>query len=288
MSGSKKNTKECVADLRGLVDKDSVEISLRRQCELLGLNRSNLYYRSVANTETRELLLRKVDEIYTRHPFYGSRRIREELRKEGLEVNRKRIQKLMADLGLEAIYPGPNLSKARHEHKKYPYLLRGMSIVRPNQVWSSDVTYIRMKQGFLYLVAVIDWFSRCVLSWDLSNSLEAEFCVGALENALSTHGKPDIFNTDQGVQFTSDAHTGVLLRSGIAISMDGRGRALDNIFIERLWRSLKYEEVYLKDYQDGHEARQEIGKYFEFYNDDRPHQSLKYQTPRCVYHGNFA
>ena len=210
------------------------------------------------------------------------------LRRDGYEVNRKRIQRLMMELGLEAIYPGPNLSKARHEHKKYPYLLRGRPIVRPNHVWSSDVTYIRMRQGFLYLVAVIDWFSRYVLSWRLSNSLDADFCVAALEDALARYGKPEIFNTDQGVQFTSECHTGALLQAGISISMDGRGRALDNVFIERLWRSLKYEEVYLKDYRDGHEARSGIENYLEFYNKDRPHQSLNYQTPETVYRGIFV
>lgn len=264
------------------------EISIRRQCQLLGLNRSNLYYESVGETEYQGVLLRRVDEIYTRYPFYGSRRIREVLRMEGYQVNRKRIQGLMADLGLEAIYPGPNLSKARHEHKKYPYLLRGLSIVRPNQVWSADVTYIRMRKGFLYLVAVIDWFSRYVLSWDLSNSLDAEFCVNALREALARHGNPEIFNSDQGVQFTSEAHTGVLLREGIAISMDGRGRALDNVFIERLWRSVKYEEVYLKDYADGREARLGLENYFGFYNTERPHQGLNYVTPASMYLGMCA
>jgi putative transposase len=275
-------------DLRGLVDRGLDGISIRRQCELLGLNRSNLYYESAAQTERQRTLLHRVDEIYTRCPFYGSRRIREELRKEGYEVNRKLVQSLMKDLGLVAIYPGPNLSKARHEHKKYPYLLRGVVIERPNQVWSADVTYIRMRQGFLYLVAVIDWFSRYVLSWNLSNCLDADFCVAALEDALSRYGNPDIFNSDQGVQFTSEAHVGVLLREGIAISMDGRGRALDNIFIERLWRSLKYEEVYLKDYVDGREARTELGNYLGFYNNERPHQSLNYVPPAAVYFGGCA
>jgi len=275
-------------DLRRLVDREMSEISIRRQCQLLGLNRSNLYYESVGETEYQGVLLRRVDEIYTRYPFYGSRRIREVLRMEGYQVNRKRIQGLMADLGLEAIYPGPNLSKARHEHKKYPYLLRGLSIVRPNQVWSADVTYIRMRKGFLYLVAVIDWFSRYVLSWDLSNSLDAEFCVNALREALARHGNPEIFNSDQGVQFTSEAHTGVLLREGIAISMDGRGRALDNVFIERLWRSVKYEEVYLKDYADGREARLGLENYFGFYNTERPHQGLNYVTPASMYLGMCA
>jgi len=275
--------RELGVDLRELVDRELGEISIRRQCELLGLNRSTLYYESVADTERQEILLRRVDEIYTRYPFYGSRRIREELRKEGYEINRKRVQRLMGELGLEAIYPGPNLSKARHEHKKYPYLLRGVAIERPNQVWSSDVTYIRMRHGFLYLVAVIDWFSRYVLSWKLSNCLDAEFCVEALEDALTRYDKPEIFNSDQGVQFTCEAHTAVLRREGIAISMDGRGRALDNVFIERLWRSVKYEEVYLKDYADGREARVGLGHYFGFYNTERLHQGLNYMTPASVY-----
>lgn len=226
--------------------------------------------------------MRLIDEEYTRHPFYGSRRMVAFLGQQGFDVNRKRVQRLMDLLGLEAVYPKPRLSKGHPEHQKYPYLLKGVSINRPDQVWSTDITYIRMDRGFLYLVAVIDWFSRYVLSWQLSNTLDVGFCLDALDRALNG-GKPEIFNSDQGCQFTSLDFTDRLKARDIRISMDGKGRALDNIFIERFWRTIKYEEVYLKDYQTVKEARDGISNYFAFYNAERLHQALGYRTPQEVY-----
>lgn len=228
--------------------------------------------------------MKYIDKIFTEYPFYGSRRIRKALRRQGWLVGRERVQSLMRKMGLRAIYPKANLSKKHPNHKIYPYLLADVDITRPNQVWSADITYIRLRQGFLYLVAIIDWFSRYVLSWRLSNSLEAYFCIEALEEALGK-GCPDIFNTDQGSQFTSDDFTGILLSKGIAISMDGRGRVFDNIFTERLWRSVKYEEVYIKGYQVYGDARKGLGNYFPFYNNYRYHQSLGYKTPYEVHYG---
>jgi len=227
-------------------------------------------------------IMHKIDEIYTRCPFYGSRRICMELKKESIEIGRRKVQTLMGKMGIEAIYPKPNLSKAAHNHKVYPYLLTGAKIVRPNQVWSTDITYIRMSRGWLYLVAVIDWFSRYVLSWELSNSLDNSFCLKALSTAIEL-GKPDIFNTDQGSQFTSEAFTTEVLSNDIKLSMDGRGRAFDNIFIERFWRTLKYEEVYLKEYRAVKDAYEGIYNYLNFYNDKRLHQSLGYRTPKEIY-----
>lgn len=229
------------------------------------------------------LLCRLIDEEYTRHPFYGSRRMVIFLRKQGYVVNRKRVQRLMRRLGLAGMAPGPATSSKQPEHKIYPYLLRGVAVTRPNQVWSTDVTYIRLERGFAYLVAIIDWYSRKVLSWRISNSMDASFCVDCLEDALREHGKPEIFNSDQGSQFTSHAFTGVLKREGVSISMDGRGRALDNIFVERLWRSVKHEDVYLKGYATMGELTIGLTQYFAFYNAERPHQSLGYQTPCEVY-----
>lgn len=226
--------------------------------------------------------MRLIDEEYTRHPFYGSRRMMAFLERQGYEVNRKRVQRLMALLGLEAIYPKPRISQGHPEHHKYPYLLKGVSIDRPDHVWSTDITYIRMDRGFVYLVAVIDWFSRYVLSWQLSNSLDVGFCLEALDGALRI-GQPAIFNSDQGCQFTSMDFTDRLKAQGILISMDGKGRALDNIFVERLWRTVKYEEVYLKDYRTVQEARDGLSDYFAFYNTERPHQALDYRTPKEVY-----
>lgn len=228
-------------------------------------------------------LMRLIDEKYTEAPFYGSRKMLVWLRESGHQVNRKRVQRLMRKMGLEAIYPKPKLSKRHPQHKVYPYLLRGVRIERRNQVWSSDITYIRVVGGFLYLAAVIDWYSRYVLSWELSNTLEADFCVVALERALQNYGAPEIFNSDQGSQFTSSDFTGTLLGRNIKISMDGRGRALDNIFVERLWRSVKYEEVYINDYSTGLDAFNGLGRYFGFYNERRHHQALDYLTPRAVY-----
>jgi putative transposase len=266
------------------VDRDHPEISVRRQCELLGVNRSGLYYESVGESEQNLLLMRLLDEQYTRTPFYGSRKMVEWLANQGHGVNRKRVVRLMELLGLEAVYPKPKLSRPEERHRIYPYLLRGITVERVNQVWSTDITYIRMAQGFAYLVAVMDWFSRFVLSWSLSLTLEVDFCVAALKQALR-RGRPEIFNSDQGPQFTSEKFTGELAARQIAISMDGRGRCLDNIFVERLWRSLKYEEVYLKDYISVTEADASIGRYFQFYNRERLHQSLAYRTPAAIYGG---
>ena len=257
---------------------------MRRQCELLGVNRAGLYYQPLGESEENLQLIRLLDEQYTRTPFYGSRKMTEWLWTKGFEVNRKRISRLMEVIGIAAVYPKPRLSKPGEGHKIYPYLLRGVEVSRVNQVWSTDITYIRMAQGFVYLVAIMDWFSRYVLSWSLSLTMELDFCVEALQRALR-RGPPDIFNSDQGSQFTSERFSGELEARKIAISMDGRGRCMDNIFIERLWRSLKYEEVYLKDYASVTEARQGIGRYFRFYNHERLHQSLGYRTPAALYTG---
>ena len=229
------------------------------------------------------LLLRLLDEEYTRHPFYGTRRMTQYLRHCGHRVNRKRVQRLMRTLGLAGMAPGPNTSKPHPQHTLYPYLLRGVDVVRPNQVWSTDITYVRLPRGFVYLVAIIDWYSRKVLAWRLSNTMEAGFCVDCLEDALRRYGKPEIFNSDQGAQFTSDAFTGVLIQNGITISMDGRGRALDNIFVERLWRTVKYEEVYLQQHASLQALWLGLTRYFAFYNEERFHQALGYQTPNAVY-----
>lgn len=259
------------------------KISVRRQCALLGLNRSGLYYAPKELREGDLEVMRRIDVQYTRRPFYGSRRMVVELRRQGLVVNRKRVQRLMREMGLEAVYPKPRLSASNRQHKVYPYLLRGVVITHPDQVWSTDITYIRLHSGFLYLVVILDWFSRYVLSWRLSNTLDSGFCLEALEEALGGRRRPEFFNSDQGVQFTSLEFSGRLERAEIQVSMDGRGRVFDNIFIERFWRSLKYEEVYPKDYQDGTEARRGLGEYFTFYNRERPHQALIYHTPKAVY-----
>jgi len=264
------------------VDWGHADISLRRQCELLGVNRSGLYYEPLGESEENLTLMRLLDEQYTRTPFYGSRKMVEWLDTQGFEVNRKRVTRLMALLGIEAIYPKPKLSQPGDSHKIYPYLLRGVGVDRVNQVWSTDITYIRMARGFVYLVAVMDWFSRYILSWRLSLTLELDFCVDALKCALR-RGRPEIFNSDQGSQFTSEKFIGELAAREIAISMDGRGRCMDNIFVERLWRSLKYEEVYLKDYGSVTEARAGIERYFRFYNQERLHQSLQYRTPAAIW-----
>jgi putative transposase len=266
------------------VERGHLEISLRRQCELLGVNRSGLYYEPAGESEENLRLMRLVDEQYTRAPFYGSRKMTEWLATQGQVVNRKRVSRLMALMGLAAVYPKPRLSQPGEGHKIYPYLLRGVSVERVNQVWSTDITYIRMAQGFVYLVAVMDWYSRFVLSWALSLTMELDFCVEALKCALR-RGRPGIFNSDQGSQFTNELFTGELEGRRIAVSMDGRGRCMDNIFIERLWRSLKYEEVYLKDYESVAEARAGIDRYLRFYNYERLHQSLDYRTPAAIYKG---
>ena len=252
-------------------------LSLRRQCELLGLARGSWYYEPAGETKQNLKLMRRIDELYLQRPYFGSRRVGDELK-----VNRKRVQRLMRLMGLEAIYPKPRTTLRNADHKIYPYLLRNLEIIRPNQVWSTDITYIPMQSGFLYLTAVLDWFSRYVLAWRLSNSLDSTFCIEALEEAL-VGGQPEIFNTDQGVQFTSVAFTSCLASRGVAISMDGRGRALDNVFIERLWRTVKYEEVYLKDYDDAWQAETSLREYFEFYCHGRRHQALEKRTPAEVY-----
>jgi putative transposase len=265
------------------VDWDHNTISIRRQSELLGVNRASLYYAPLGESEENLRLMRWIDEQYTRTPFFGSRRMTAWLREEKeQEVNRKRVARLMEVMGLEAVYPKPKLSQPGESHKIYPYLLRNVNIERVNQVWSTDITYIRLAKGFCYLVVVMDWHSRFVLSWSLSLTMEMEFCLEALSAALRRK-RPEIFNSDQGSQFTSERFTGELLKRGVSISMDGRGRCFDNIFIERLWRSLKYEEVYLKDYQLVSEARLGIENWIDFYNHRRPHQSLGYRTPAAIY-----
>ena len=258
------------------------DLSIRRQCDLLGIDRSGLYYEPVGPSAEDVCVMRLLDEQYTRMPFYGVRRMKAWLETVGSFVNIKRVRRLLRLMGLEAIYPKPRLSFNGTEHRRFPYLLRGIKILRPNQVWSADITYIRLEGGFVYLVAIIDWFSRYVLAWELSNTLDAGFCMSALEEALG-QGQPDIFNTDQGVQFTSSEFVGRLQQDEIKISMDGKGRCFDNIFVERLWRSVKYEEVYLHDYETVGDARRGLGKYFSLYNDERLHQSLAYQTPAQVY-----
>ncbi len=256
-------------------------IPVGRQAKLLGVARSTVYYEPVVDTYTLELM-RLIDEEYTKAPFYGSRKITAVLRRKGYKVNRKRIQRLMRLMGIEAIYPGPNTSRADPNHKIYPYLLRDREITRVNEVWGTDITYIRLRHGWLYLVAIMDWVSRYVLSWELSTTLEVDFCIRALKKALSLTF-PEIFNSDQGSQFTSVDFIKKLQEKNIQISMDGRGRAMDNIFTERLWRSVKYEEVYLHDYQTVREAKEGISRYLDFYNQERPHQSLDYRTPDEVY-----
>lgn len=258
------------------------EISIRRQCDLLGLNRSTLYYQPAHETAENLQLMRLIDEQYLKTPFYGWPRMTAYLRRQGYPVNHKRIRRLMQKMGVQALYPKPKTSVAGRGHKIYPYLLRGLEIVKPNHVWSSDITYIPMRKGFMYLVAIIDWFSRYVLTWQLSNTLDGFFCLDALRQALQ-QTRPVIFNTDQGVQFTAQEFTGSLEQAGIRISMDGCGRALDNIFIERLWRSVKYEDVYLKEYATVPELYVGLAAYFRFYNHERPHQSLAYRTPAEVH-----
>lgn len=270
--------------LRRLIDVDSADLSVRRQCELLGLSRSTLYYEAVEETKANLCVMRLIDEQYLSTPFYGSRRMTVWLTHAGHAVNRKRVQRLMRVMGLEAIYPKPRLSEANAEHRKFPYLLRGLVVDRVNQVWATDITYIPMSRGFMYLVAVIDWHSRYVLSWRLSNSLEGSFCMEALEAALEL-GRPEIFNTDQGVQFTSRAFTGRLEQAKVSISMDGRGRALDNVFVERLWWSVKHEHVYRYDHQTVASLYRGLDTYLDFFNRSRRHQSLEYETPWDVYRG---
>jgi putative transposase len=287
LSGSKKKLPSSCEHKRPLVDPGHPDLSVRRQCELLGLNRSSLYYEPAGETGEDLRLMRRIDEQYTACPFYGSRRMTAWLIERGEGVNRKRVRRLMRVRGLEAIYPKPRPSTAGKGHRIYPYLLRGVKVGRPDQVWSTDITYVPMASGFMYLAAVIDWFSRYVIAWRLSNTLDGSFCLEMLEEALRS-GKPEVFNTDQGVQFTASAFTGRLELAGVAVSMDGRGRALDNVFVERLWRSVKYEDIYIRGYETVAELRRGLARYFAFYNDDRLHQSLDYRTPAAVYQGVAA
>lgn len=268
-----------------MISKLNKDLSIVRQCRLLNINRASFYYEPVLNGEDTINLMNEIQDIWERHPFYGYRRITATLRRAGYKINHKRTQRLMDKMGLQALYPKPRLSQANAEHKKYPYLLKGLSLERPNQVWATDITYIRMNPGFVYLVAIIDLYSRYVISWKLSISLDAGFCMEALEEALMKDS-PEIFNTDQGCQFTSASWIEMLEAHGVQISMDDKGRCMDNIYAERLWRSLKYEEVYLKSYESVYEAKQSLAAYMEFYNNQRPHQALGYQTPAEVYFKN--
>ena len=259
------------------------DLPIKQQAEVLGISRSTVYYEPRPISEEDLWLMRRLDELHLNYPFAGSRMLRGLLWQQGLEVGRRHIKMLMRRMGIEAIYRKPNTSKPAPGHRIYPYLLRGLSITRPNQVWAMDITYIPMARGFIYLAAVVDWFSRRVLAWRLSITMDVSFCIDALEEALSRNEKPDIFNTDQGSQFTSEAFTERLKKEGIGISMDGKGRWRDNVFVERIWKSIKYEEVYLHAYETVHEARTSIGKYLEFYNSIRPHSSLDGFTPDQVY-----
>jgi putative transposase len=267
---------------RGLVDPKHPHLSIYRQCELLDLNRSTYYLPPAVESEENLRLMRLIDRQYLVTPFYGSRKMAESLNRSGEAVNRKRVQRLMRLMGLEAVHPKPRTTVPASGAKSYPYLLRDRKLTRVDEVWSSDITYVPMRKGFMYLTAVIDWYSRYVLSWRLSNTLDGGFCLEALEEAL-LRGKPEIFNTDLGSQFTSREYTGRLEEAGIAVSRDGRGRALDNVFIERLWRSVKYEDIYIKDYELVPELVLGLTAYFRFYDEDRPHQSLDYRTPGEVY-----
>jgi putative transposase len=284
LTGLKKNLVLTLEQKRKAVEPGRKEIPIYRQCELLGLNRSSLYYKASGETEYNEQLMKLLDEQYIKTPFYGIDKMTAWLHRQGHSVNHKRVRRLMRQMGLEAVYPRlkRSFSKPDKQHRIYPYLLRNVQIERADQVWSADITYIRMYRGWVYLTAVMDWFSRYVLSWEVSVTLESDFCIDALKQALSL-GKPQVFNTDQGSQFTSIEFTEVLLDAGVQISMDGKGRVFDNIFSERLWRTVKVEEVYLRDYQTVTEARFNLGRYFEFYNNQRLHEALGYRTPAEVY-----
>jgi putative transposase len=268
--------------LRPLIDAGHPDLSVRRQCELLGLSRSSLYYDPAAETADNLRLMQLIDAEYTAHPFLGSRRLTAWLAAQGEAVNRKRVQRLMRVMGLEAIYPKPKLSAAGAGHRIYPYLLRNVTIQRPDQVWSTDITYVPLARGFMYLAAVIDWFSRYVIAWRLSNTLDGSFCLDMLDEALS-QGRPEVFNTDQGVQFTAAAWAARLEAAGVQVSMDGRGRWLDNVFVERLWRTVKYEDIYVRGYEAVPELQHGLGRYFPYYNEERLHQALDYRTPAVVY-----
>jgi putative transposase len=268
--------------LRPLIEAGRPDLSVRRQCELLGLSRSSLYYEPAGETDENLRLMRLIDAEYKAHPFYGSRRMTAWLGRQGEEVNRKRVQRLLRVMGLEAIHPKPRLRVAGRGHRIYPYLLRGMAFERSDQVWSADITYVPMRSGFMYLAATMDWYSRVVIAWRLSNTLDGGFCMEMLEEALG-RGRPEVFNTDQGVQFTASSWTSRVESAGTAVSMDGRGRCLDNVFVERLWRAVKYEDVYLRGYEGVPQLEQGLVRYFRFYNEERPHQSLAYRTPWEAY-----
>lgn len=271
-----------------MIDPEHEELSISRQCELIGLPRSS-FYRELAGESSETLeLMRLIDEEYTRHPFYGTRKIRDILRRQGQKINRKRVQRLMRLMGIQSVAPKPRTSRPNKEHKVYPYLLGGIEINHSNQVWCSDITYIRLRGGFVYLTAVMDWYSRKVLSWEVSVTMDDSFCVSTLERAMRLYGTPEIFNTDQGSQYTGAAFTDVLKKHGIQISMDGKGRATDNIMVERLWRSVKYEEIYLKEYATVTELVASLKQYFYFYNAERPHDSLGTRTPNEFYQSGFA
>ena len=276
-----------VDEKRQCIDPKHPQLSISRQCELIRLPRSSYYREGLNGGESAENLelMRLIDEEYTRHPFYGSRKLRDYLIRQGYQVNRKRVRRLMQLMGLVSIAPKPNTSRPSPKHKVYPYLLRGLDINRPNQVWCSDITYIRLDHGFVFLTVVMDWHSRYVLSWEVSITMEEHFCVNALESALRRHGLPEIFNTDQGSQYTGKSFTGALKEHDVRISMDGKGRAMDNIMVERLWRSVKYEDVYVKDYGGVQELISGLRTYFEFYNHERPHQGLESKTPAEAYYG---
>ena len=268
---------------RARIDPGHPKLSLSRQCRLLRVSRSSLYHKPKGESEDNRALMRRLDELFMAYPFYGSRQMVRHLRREGVGVGRHRVRRLMLLMGLEAIYQAPRTSRRHPVHRVYPYLLKGVAIERPGHVWTADITYIPVQKGFLYLVAVMDWASRRVLSWRLSNTLDARFCTDALTEALERYGRPEIFNTDQGSQFTSQEFTSLLNESGVAISMDGRGRCMDNIFIERLWRSLKYEAVYLHELSDGFQAQKVISRWVAFYNSRRPHSALGGSTPDEAY-----
>lgn len=284
-NGSKKKWPRTVRESRAWIDYDNPDLSVRQQCRLLGLHRSNLYYDPVPESEENLHLMRLMDEEHLRHPARGSRQMVDFLMDEDFVVNRKRVQRLMRKMGIEGLSPKRRTTLLQQGHRVYPYLLRNLEIVRPNQVWASDITYIPMRRGFLYLVAVMDWHSRHVLAWRLSNSMDVDFCIEAVEDSFQ-HGVPEIFNTDQGAQFTSRDFTNVLKAQGISISMDGKGRAIDNVMIERLWRTVKYEEVYLKEYENGADCHRGLAAYFDYYSRKRRHQSLGRQTPWSVYHSH--
>jgi putative transposase len=268
---------------KAMITREHPELSLSRQCEVLSISRSSFYHAPMGESPETLALMRRIDELFMKYPFYGSRQMARQLRREGVRVGRHRVRRLMRLMGLAAIYQAPRTSAPHPAHRIYPYLLKGMVINRPNQVWCADITYIPVQRGFLYLVAIMDWATRHVLAWRLSNTMDARFCVEALEEALARYGKPEIFNTDQGSQFTSLDFTNVLKDTSVAISMDGRGRYMDNIFIERLWRSLKYEAVYLHELTDGFRAERVIREWIDFYNGDRPHSALGGRTPAEAY-----